>query len=175
MTGLQPGQSAVLTQDASVQFTSNGTPDTLPLPDQFVAGEQIIGLSPATQTVVPGAPANYTVNLSNPSSSTVTYTLSVQGLPASWVDLSSTTVNLAAGGTVDVPLSVTSDPFAATGDDGFAVTVSGNNGATSSVEGDLVLQGQPAVLIPIRMASCRLLRQPAPPPGRERRPSTSSS
>ena len=146
VTGLQPGQSAVVTQDASVQFTSNGTPGTLPLPDQFVAGEQIIGLSPATQTVAPGEPTSYSVNLSNPSSSAVTYTLSVQGLPASWVDLSSTTVNLAAGGTVGVPLSVASDPFAATGDNGFAVTVSGNNGASSSVQGDLVLQGQPAAL-----------------------------
>ena len=80
VTGVQPGQSATVTQDASVQFVSSGNSGTLPLPDQFVAGEQIIGLSPATQTVAPGAPTSYTVDLSNPSSSAVTYTLSVQGL-----------------------------------------------------------------------------------------------
>ena len=100
VAGLQPGQSVAVAQDGSVQFTSNGTTNTLPLPDQYVAGEQIIGLTPPTQTVAPGAAASYLVNLSNPSSSAVTYTLSVQGLTASWVNLGSATVNLPAGGTI---------------------------------------------------------------------------
>jgi len=144
VTGLAAGQSETIVDGATVSFVSQGTPGALTLPAQSVAGDEIIGLAPATQTVAPGAQASYTVNLTNPTSSAVTYTLAVQGLPSSWVRLGSTTVSLAAGGTASVPLFVISDPFAATTDDGFAVTASGDNGATASVQGDLVLQGRPA-------------------------------
>ncbi len=121
---------------------SSPTTSTLTLPDQFVAGDQIIGLSPTTQTVAPGAPASYNVTLSNPTSSPVTYDLTVQGVAAGWVSLESS-VTVAADGSVDVPLVLTSDSFSALSDYGFSVSASGTNGATASVQGDLVLQGQP--------------------------------
>ena len=141
VTGLQPGQSATVADDATVQFTSQGTPGTLTLPDQIVAGDQLIGLAPATQTVVPGAAATYSVTLSNPTSSAVTYNLSVQGVPPGWVNVASS-VPVGAGLTVNVPLVLTSDSFAALSDHGFSVSASAANGATASVQGDLVLQGQ---------------------------------
>ncbi len=144
VTGIAAGQSKTVVEGATVSFVNQGTPGTLTIPAQSVYGDEIIGLTPTTQTVAPGGQASYTVNLTNPTSSAVTYTLAVQGLPASWVRLESTTVSLPAGGTASVPLYVTSEPFAATGDDGFAVTASGDNGATASVQGDLVLEGQPA-------------------------------
>ena len=46
VTGLQAGESLPIAQDASVEFTNQGTTSTLTLPDQFVAGDQIIGLNP---------------------------------------------------------------------------------------------------------------------------------
>jgi uncharacterized repeat protein (TIGR01451 family) len=144
VTGLAAGQSQIVVQGGTVNFVSQGTPGTLSLPAQAVTGDEIIGLAPPTQTVAPGANASYMVKLTNPASNAVTYTLAVEGLPASWVHLGSITVSVAAGGTASVPLVVTSGPFAATGDDGFAVTASGNDGAIGSVQGDLVLQGQPA-------------------------------
>ena len=144
ITGLQAGQSLPVEQSGTVTFTSQGTPATLNLPDQFVAGDQIIGLDPATQTVAPGAAASYTVNLVNPTNQAVTYTLSVQGVPSNWVTLAST-VMVAANGSASVPLTLTSASFAALGDEGFSVTATGDNGATSSVSGDLVLQGQPVL------------------------------
>ena len=54
VTGLQPGQSLTVDQGGTVQFTYQGSPGTLSLPPQYVAGEQIIGLNPPTQTVAPG-------------------------------------------------------------------------------------------------------------------------
>jgi hypothetical protein len=53
-------------------------------------------------------------------------------------------VTIAANGSVDVPLVLTSDSFAALEDYGFTVSAQGDNGAVASVQGDLVLQGQAA-------------------------------
>ena len=143
VSSVEPGQARTVVQGGTVDFVSAGTPGTLTLPAQSVIGEQIIGLAPATQTVAPGTPAAYMVELSNPTTSAVTYTLAVQGVPARWVSLAPTFL-VNAGAMVSVPLTLTSDPFAAAGTDGFAVIASGDNGATSSVQGSLVLQGTPA-------------------------------
>ncbi len=127
---------------ATVVSATAGTPGMLGLPDQVVAGQQIIGLSPATQTVAPAAPAGYTVNLVNPTSQAITYQLAVQGVAPNWVSLA-TSVTIAAGGTANVPLTLLSDSFAAEADYSFSVTATAG-GATGSVVGDLLLQG-PAV------------------------------
>ena len=66
---------------------STAPPVTITLAPTAVSGASILGLSPPSRTVAPAAPASYEVTLSNPTSSTVTYSLSVQGVPASWVDL----------------------------------------------------------------------------------------
>ncbi len=141
VTGLQPGQSLTVDQSGTVQFTDQVSPGTLTLPAQYVSGEQIVGLSPPTQTVAPAAAASYDVTLLNPTSSPVTYDLSVLGVPANWVNFP-TSVTVAANGSADLPLVLMSDPFAALGDYGFTVAASGNNGSMASVEGDLVLEGQ---------------------------------
>jgi uncharacterized membrane protein/transglutaminase-like putative cysteine protease len=143
VAGLQPGQSLAVVQGATVDFISLGTPGSLTLPAQFVTGEEIIGISPPTQTVAPAVPAPYDVTLLNPTANSVTYDLSVQGVPQSWVSMESQ-VTVAPDGSVDVPLTLTSDSFAAPSDYGFTVTANGNDGAIAAVSGDLVLQGQPA-------------------------------
>jgi uncharacterized repeat protein (TIGR01451 family) len=142
ITGLQPGQSLTVDQSGTIQFTDQGSPGTLTLPPQYVTGEQIIGLSPPSQTVAPAAAATYDVTLLNPTSSPVTYALAVGGVPASWVNLPAA-VTVGASGSDDVSLVLTSDSFAALSDYGFTVSASGNNGAMASVRGDLILQGQP--------------------------------
>ncbi len=142
VTGLQPGQSLTVDQGGTVQFSDQGSTGTLTLPPQDVAGEQIIGLTPPTQTVAPGAPASYDVTLQNPTGSQVTYDLSVEGVPTSWVNLPAS-VTVAADGSMDVPLVLTSDSFAVLEDYGFTVSANGDNGAAASVQGDLILQGQP--------------------------------
>jgi uncharacterized membrane protein len=147
VSGLQPGQSQTVAQGGTVSFVSQGTPGLIPLPAQLVAGQQIIGLSPPTQTVAPAAPASYSVTVQNPTSSPVTYALSVQGVSPTWVTFPSSVV-VPANGSISVPLGITSAAFAAVGDYGFTVSASGNNEAQASVGGDLVLQGTPAPLDP---------------------------
>ena len=53
---------------AATVATSTGTvaTDTLTLPGQVVSGDEIIGLTPASQPALPGAAAKYTVNLVEP-------------------------------------------------------------------------------------------------------------
>ena len=154
--------------------STTGTTGTLDLPDQFVAGDQIIGLTPTTLTVTPGAPAAYMVNLSNPTNNAVIYALSVQGVPAPWVGLNAS-VTIAANGTASVPLTLTSEPFAAVGSDGFSVSVSGNNGASGSVLGNLVLQGQPVSPDPESHGIVVALTPAQASPDKRRRLTTSSS
>ena len=55
VSGLAAGQSLPVVQGATVEFATSPT-DTLSLPGQLVTGEQVIGLSPATQTVAPERP-----------------------------------------------------------------------------------------------------------------------
>jgi uncharacterized membrane protein/transglutaminase-like putative cysteine protease len=142
VSGVQPGQSLPVSDGSTVTFTSQGTPGALNLPGQLVTAHQIIGIAPATETAKPGATASYTVNLSNPTSNAVAYNLAVEGLAATWVSLSST-VSVPAGGMTSVPLTITSSPFAIAGDIGFAVTATSPSGAAGSVQGDLVVAGQP--------------------------------
>ncbi len=72
----------------------------------------------------------------------MTYTLSVQGIPTEWVDMASS-ITIPANGSANVPLTLTSNSAAVPGDEGFTVLASGVNGASASVLGDLILQGQP--------------------------------
>ena len=123
---------------------TGGSPGRFILPGVSVTGQQIIGLSPPTHTVAPAEPATYDVTVLNPTANPVTYALSIQGLPASWVNLPRS-ITVSANGSLDVPLSLTSDFFTAQKDYGFTVSATGDNGAMDSVSGDLVLQGKPVL------------------------------
>jgi len=107
-----------------------------------VSAAQILSLSPASQTVQLGAPATYTVALTNPTGSQVTYDLSVLGVASDWVAFPSS-VTVGAHDSVDETLTLTSDSIAALGDYGFTVTADGDDGSAASVSGNLVVQGQP--------------------------------
>jgi hypothetical protein len=144
VSDLQAGESRGVTDGATIDFVSQGTPGTLALPSAYVNGAQIIGLDPAAQTVQPAAPATYTVSLFNPSSQAITYDLSVQGVPSRWVNLPAS-VTVAAKGTDSETLVLSSDPFSSIGDHGFAVTADAADGASQSVLGTLTLAGAPAV------------------------------
>src|SRR5262249_53447395 len=101
--------------------------------------EQILGLSPATQTVTPGTAAPYTVTVRNPTSQAVTYNLAVTGVAPAWVTISNN-MTVPAGGQVAVPLTLRSDLSAVAGTYSFTVTA-GAPGVSGSVQGSLVLQG----------------------------------
>ena len=144
LTNLQPGEARAVTGASTVQFTDQGTPGTIPLPPAVVSSAQVLGLTPAAQTVAPAAAAAFDVNLQNPTDSPVTYTLSVQGVSSSWVNLAPT-VMVAANGSADVPLTLTADEFASLASYGFTVVAAADTGYTGIVQGTLTLAGPPAV------------------------------
>ncbi|HWB10387.1 MAG TPA: DUF4214 domain-containing protein [Pirellulales bacterium] len=143
VSDIQPGESRAVTSGTTVDFTVESTPSQVTLPEQDVVADQILQLSPAQQTTQPGQTAQFTVTVLNPTANAVTYDLAVQGLPQGWAQIAGT-VTVPAGGQQTVPLSITSDPFAALASDSFIVTATAG-GTSGSVTGTLVLAGQPVL------------------------------
>ncbi|WP_165074533.1 Ig-like domain repeat protein [Paludisphaera rhizosphaerae] len=141
VSDLHPGDSRSITGTTTIDFTSQGTDGEVALPPLVVSGVQILGLSPASQELQPGGTTTYRVRVSNPTSSTLTYNLSVLGLPAGWASLPAQ-ATVAAGGFVDVQLTMTPDAFAVLGDFGFTVQATSGT-IVGSVDGNLVLAGVP--------------------------------
>lgn len=150
VTQLQPGERREVTLTSSVHFTSSGSPGEILLPPQSVYAEQILGITPATQTVQPGEVVEYMLSISNPSSLPVTYDLSVLGVPQEWITIDSQ-VTVPAGTSVGIPLVLKSNPFALTGDYGIVVNAT-KDGVTGSVQAMLTLAGLP-VLPPAALAA----------------------
>jgi len=150
ITGLQPGESRNVTVGTSIDFNFLGSPGVVTVPSTNVAAEQVLGLAPSSNTVRPGETAVYTLTVSNPANIPVTYELSVQGVPPSWVTLPGP-VTVAAGATVEVPVTLVSDPFAPLADYGLVIlaTVGGTRG---TVEGTLTLEGSPLIAAPQPLA-----------------------
>jgi uncharacterized protein (TIGR03437 family) len=107
---------------------------------------QILGITPATQTVTPGLPASYTVTVSNPTATAVTYNLAVTGVSAAWVTLPST-VQVPASGQTAVTLVLQSALADTQSTYGFTVTAT-NGGTTGSVQATLILSGTPSIGTP---------------------------
>ena len=153
VTGLAADESLPVVQDGTVQFATtpqppgtvlNSTPavatDTLTLPGQSVTGDQIIAMSPESQDVAnAGDSATYVVTVANPTSSTVTYVPDVQGLSPDWGVQLPASVTVAPDSTQNYNLVLTSPLYASIGDYGFIANVIGNNGASSFVQGDFVI------------------------------------
>ncbi|MDG3004921.1 Ig-like domain repeat protein [Paludisphaera mucosa] len=140
---LRPGEARAVTGATTIDFTSQATPGRLSLAPLVVAAGQILALDPAAQTTRPGESASYTVRVSNPTAAALTYTLRVLGLPAGWSALAPQ-VTVAANGSMDVPLTLISSPFAAAGDFGFTVEAAAG-AIVGTVDGDLTLSGLPVV------------------------------
>ena len=103
-----------------------------------VAAAHIVSLSPSTQTVASGAQTTFQVELRNPLSTPVSFTLATVGLEDLVVDLPPT-ASVPAGGTATVPL-VVGVPFgSASGGRTFAVAVTTDSGAFDSAEGGLTI------------------------------------
>ncbi len=144
VSNLQAGEALDVTLGATVAFTSQGTAATLNLAPTVVTGAQMLALSPASQSVAPAASATYTVTVTNPTSASDTFNLSVLGVPSGWVNFPPS-VTIAANSSSPVTLTLTSAAYAALADYGFTVTADDANGAMASVHGDLILAGTPTI------------------------------
>jgi large repetitive protein len=143
VNNLQPGETRGVTLGTTVDFFVQGKPGQLTLPPTAVASQQILSIAPPSQTVRPGEAAPYTLTVKNPTGSSVTYALSVQGVPQDWVNLVSE-VTVPALGEEAFDLTLTSDPLAALAEYGFVATATAN-GTTGSVQAALILQGEPVL------------------------------
>ena len=123
VTNMAPGEVRQISTGTSldVQFTSGSGQQlqaTLSLPPITVAAEHIISLAPPTQSVDRDADASYTVTLTNPYSTDLTYSLTTEGLDGFTVGLASS-ITVPAGQTVTTPLTITVPLSAIGGHDGL--------------------------------------------------------
>ncbi|MGE0681464.1 MAG: PKD domain-containing protein [Candidatus Binatia bacterium] len=145
VTDLQPGEARPVTLGAMIDFSSLGVNGQFTLPSLEVASQQILSITPETQTIAPGESIDYTLVVSNPTASAVTYDLTVQGVPQAWVDLELASVDVPALDQVFVNLTSTPDLFAQLGEYGFVVTASTSTGMHGSAPASLVLEGEPVI------------------------------
>ena len=146
---MAPGETRSISTGTTlqVQFTSGSGQQlqtTLTLPPVTVAAEHIISLAPGTQTVDLSSPAPFTVQLTNPSSTDVTYILSTIGLDGFTTTLAAS-VTVPAGQTVTTPLDINVPLTAAADMTGFEVLATTTGGGSDSVEGELTVLQQVAL------------------------------
>ncbi len=156
LSNVQAGETIPITTGTTATYTSQGTAGTLKLPGTSVTGVSFVSLSPKSQSVQPGATANYDVQLTNPTNAPITYYVQVH--EGNGDDFSNVSVNggnsqvtVAAGATVDVPLQITADEGATAGDEPFTVEAydANNpppNGADGTTAGDLKVSGPPLLV-----------------------------
>ena len=139
VTGIQAGQVLPIDPGATVSFTVPAGSGSITLPQADVNSGQILGLSPATLTVAPGATAAYSLTVNNPTAAAVVYNLAVTGVSPGWVTLQGS-VSVPVAGQATIPLNLNSGPNASAGTFAFVVTATAG-GASGSVQGTLILQG----------------------------------
>ncbi|HWB12842.1 MAG TPA: DUF4214 domain-containing protein [Pirellulales bacterium] len=149
VTNMAPGEVRQISEGTTVTATVTATdgtqiPVSINLPPVVVAAQHIIELTPPTETVDQGATATYTVELSNPLPTDETYTLSIDGLPAGENATLAVSVPVAAGKTVDVPLTISVPLGALQGMQAFLVSAQTLEGASDSVEGQLTVSANVA-------------------------------
>lgn len=141
----QPAESLPVALGATVGFNSQGTIGTLSLPgtDVTVTRYAFLAVIPSKLTVQPGGSASSSILIERSTSTADTYSLSVVGVPASWVTLPSS-VTLPAGQQGNVPLVVHPDPSTLPGTYNFTL-VATDGLVTDSYQVTVTVQGQAIV------------------------------
>ncbi len=143
VSGMAPGEVRQISDGTTVNATylsAGGQEQTvlIALPPVTVAAEHIISLAPDAQTADLGSEASYTVQLTNPYATAVTYNLATEGLDGFTVGLAPS-VTVPAGQTVTVPLDLSIPLTSAAITTGFEVLASTSGGVSDSVEGELTV------------------------------------
>ncbi|MHB8969759.1 MAG: dockerin type I domain-containing protein [Pirellulaceae bacterium] len=140
ISGLIPGESRDVTTGTEVSFVRGSTPGSFVLPATSVVGRNAVAISPASQTVAPGAPATYTVTLANPTNRFLFFNLSTSGVPTSWVELPHS-VFVDAQSTTTATLRITTPAATPNGSSDFVVFASANGSVQGTAQGTLTLAG----------------------------------
>ena len=142
ISGLVPGESRDVTTGTDVSFVHAGTPGAFALPATSVVCRNAVAISPASQTVAQGAPATYTVTLTNPTNRFLSFNLSTSGVLNSWVDLPRNVV-VNANSTDSVTLRITAPATTPNSTADFVIFASANGSVQGTAQGTLVLDGTP--------------------------------
>ncbi|MFO7541034.1 MAG: PKD domain-containing protein [Chloroflexota bacterium] len=136
LTAMQPGETRQVSAGTEVGYRLPSGFNRLTLPPLYVTASGLGDLSPATQSVVVGGTAVYTLTLTNGSSESAVYSLFPGGIPPEWLDYPAV-VNIGPGETAVVPLTITTPP----GADPESLTLwldvvwePGNNGSGGTVD-----------------------------------------
>jgi uncharacterized membrane protein len=141
LANLNPGVNTPVTLGGTVDFVSQGTAGVIVLPPTNVVAQQVATLTPSSQTVQPGATATYDVHVQNLVNYNGGYSFTVQGLPSSWVNISSSPL-LSPGESADVPLKLTPPTTATPGTYQFVLVASSNAGQ-EALHASLTVAGLP--------------------------------
>ena len=150
IVAIAPGEVRQISTGSSVvatTFAADGTPiqTTLPFGPLVVAADHIISLAPATHSIDKGGKSTYMVTLSNPLTTSQTYTLSTQGLDGFSTQLAAT-VTIGPGQTVNTPLTLSAPIAIGEGIHGFVVIAQTSAGGQDSAEGEITVS--PTVVLP---------------------------
>ncbi len=136
VSNMQPGSSRNVANGGGIAFTlpTLGS-GTLPLGAAAVTANHVVSISPATHSppIQIGAPATFTITLSNPSASPVTYSLAAQGVPAAWVKTLAPSVTVAANSNATTPLVLQTDIAASGGVFPFRVFATAGGASDAAV------------------------------------------
>lgn len=147
--GLAPGETRDVALGATVGFNAWGVDSSVELPAVTVAGLSVLGLAPASQAVRPGEPAAYALSVTNVSATAQTFTFQVQGLPADWIALASSTT-VPAHEVARVPMVLRAETSATSGEHGFTIWAEANGSPVGVVGGTFTSAGPPRAANPAR-------------------------
>ena len=158
VTNMVPGEVRQISTGTSIAAsialaTGQQLNTTIMLAPVTVAAEHIINLTPPVQTADLGTTASYTVALTDPLTTPVTYTLASEGL-GDFAPSLATTVTVNPGKTVTTSLTLTVPPAEAAGTYGFTISATTAQGALDSVQGQLTVL--PQVVLPTQAVNVQL-------------------
>jgi cysteine-rich repeat protein len=133
---LQPGETLTISESTTINGTLTFIDGqvvnvSVPVGPVLVHAPHIIGIEPSARTVAAGNAGEFTVSLRNLRDVSETFTLEVLGVDPSSVSLASS-VTLAPGEEVSLPLSITTSPTAPDSMIDFVVVAAGGQGTKDS-------------------------------------------
>ncbi|WFP48581.1 PKD domain-containing protein [Methylomonas sp. EFPC3] len=144
LTGMQPGEVREISRGTTVDYASVGGNGHLNLPPLLVAAQHILKLSPASRSAVAGQSVSFNVSVQNLLNQPDQFALSITGLPDGSYTLPES-VDIAAGATGAVTLTVNLPANTGAGELGFTVNAVSTAGVKDFALGNIAVSEAPAV------------------------------
>ncbi|NCC32253.1 MAG: hypothetical protein EOM24_09545, partial [Chloroflexia bacterium] len=87
LTAMQPGEVRAVSEGTTVTSTLASGRNQLTFPPLYVTAARLVTIDPVQPAARPGSQARYEVEFFNPTTTALTFTLNLDGLPLAWADL----------------------------------------------------------------------------------------